>query len=89
MPTRRNRTKPVIGTPSRKALLLRAGFDFPKPWQACRATANERHESHRFGVGQFVLGHSRTGVNGTSYREPSQQVFEAVTTLPQPACFTL
>ena len=39
MPTRRNRTKPVIGTPSRKALLLRAGFDFPKPWQACRATA--------------------------------------------------
>lgn len=55
-----------------------------KPWQVGRLTCNERLERHRPGSGQFVLGHLNT-LNSISYREPSGLVYEAVTTLPQPA----
>lgn len=72
-----------------KALLAKAGFAFEKPWQAARATCNERYESHKEGVGQFLLGHSRKTINARSYRRPTQTVYDAVHKLPQPACFDL
>ncbi|MGD9713703.1 MAG: hypothetical protein AB7V46_16820 [Thermomicrobiales bacterium] len=66
-----------------KRLMKRAGVDVPnKPWQVARATCNERFEAHKAGVGQFVLGHSLQGVNATSYREPTEAVWQAVKTLP-------
>lgn len=66
-----------------KRLMKRAGINVPnKPWQVARATCNERYESHRLGVGQFILGHSAKGVNATSYRDPTAAVWEAVRTLP-------
>lgn len=66
-----------------KRLMKRAGIDVPdKPWQVARATCNERYESHRPGVGQFILGHALKGVNATSYRSPTACVWEAVRTLP-------
>lgn len=58
-----------------------------KPWQICRATCNERYESVHEGVGQFILGHSLTGVNARSYREPSALIRRIVLELPQPPCF--
>lgn len=58
-----------------------------KPWQACRATCNERMERHCLGSGQFLLGHSLT-LNSSSYREPSDHIVNAVLTLPQPDSFT-
>lgn len=72
-----------------KELLGRAGLQFKKPWQAARATCNERLESRHLGVGQFVLGHALQGVNVRSYRQPSALIFEIVTSLPQPDCFKL
>jgi hypothetical protein len=69
-----------------KQLLAGVGLDFEKPWQACRATCNERLESCRQGSGQFVLGHCLT-LNSRSYRQPDQLIYEAVNTVPQPACF--
>ena len=71
-----------------KAVLSGLGIEVEKPWQVGRLTCNERLERHRPGSGQFVLGHANT-LNSISYREPSGMVFEAVTTLPQPACFGL
>lgn len=65
-----------------KQLLRRAGIDVAKPWQVARATCNERYESHRPGVGGFILGHSLGGVNARSYRQPTEAVHEAVKTLP-------
>lgn len=65
-----------------KQLLRRAGIEVKKPWQVCRATCNERYESHRPGVGSFILGHSLGGVNARSYRQPTEAVHEAVKTLP-------
>lgn len=67
-------------------LLRIADIDFRKPWQAARATCNERLESHREGSGQFMLGHGST-LNSQSYREPSQLIYEAVNSVPQPDCF--
>lgn len=69
-----------------KQLLKSLGIHFVKPWQACRATCNERLESVREGSGQFVLGHGCT-LNSKSYREPSQLIVEAVDNVPQPLCF--
>lgn len=69
-----------------KSLLAGVGIEFDKPWQVCRATCNERLESHREGSGQFMLGHGNT-LNSKSYREPSKLVNEAVNTVPQPVCF--
>lgn len=54
-----------------------------KPWQVCRATCNTRLENHRPGVGQWVLGHAN-GVNAQSYHDPSDLVWSAIETLPQP-----
>lgn len=70
-----------------KQALSIAGINFAKPWQACRATCNERLESVREGSGQFVLGHGCT-LNSKSYREPSQLIYEAVNSVPQPPCFS-
>ncbi|TWT49055.1 hypothetical protein KOR42_39710 [Thalassoglobus neptunius] len=53
-----------------------------KPWQVARATCNERYESHAPGVGPFILGHSLSGVNARSYRDPTEAVHSAVNTLP-------
>jgi integrase len=69
-----------------KGVLATLGIEHAKPWQVGRLTCNERLERHRPGSGQFVLGHANT-LNSVSYREPSGMVFEAITTLPQPACF--
>ena len=69
-----------------KSLLANAGIDFIWPWQTCRATCNERLESHREGSGQFMLGHGNT-LNSKSYREPSKLIYEAVNSVPQPSCF--
>jgi integrase len=69
-------------------LLAQAGVVFPsgKPFQAARATCNTRLETYRTGVGQFVLGHALT-LNSRHYFEPSDMIFEAVTSIDQPACF--
>jgi len=69
-----------------KARLASIGLRYAKPWQVARATCNERLERHAPGVGQFVLGHANT-LNSRSYREPSQAVYEAIVSLPQPPCF--
>lgn len=69
-----------------KRRLARIGLHFEKPWQVARLTCNERLERHAPGAGQFVLGHANT-LNSRSYREPSQMIWEAVSTLPQPSCF--
>lgn len=68
-----------------KAAISAAGVDpVPnKPWQICRATCNTRLENHRPGCGRFVLGHAN-GVNAVSYHDPSELVFEAIDSLPQP-----
>lgn len=65
-----------------KNLLASAGIVVERPWQIARATCNERYESHRPGVGEFILGHSCRGVNARSYRQPTEAVHEAVRTLP-------
>lgn len=66
-----------------KHLLISLGItDIVKPWQVARATCNERYESHAPGVGTFILGHSLTGVNARSYRQPTEAVHKAVQTLP-------
>lgn len=57
-----------------------------KPWQRCRATFNERIEEHAPGAGQFFLGHGLT-LNATSYRNPTEMLYEAARTLPQPSAF--
>lgn len=83
------RSRPARERNSRfKAVLGVLGIEHEKPWQVGRLTCNERLERHRPGSGQFVLGHSNT-LNSLSYREPSGMIFEAVTTLPQPACFSV
>lgn len=69
-----------------KAVLSGIGIEHEHPWQVGRLTCNERLERWRPGSGQFVLGHSST-LNSISYREPSGLIYEAVTTLPQPAVF--
>ena len=69
-----------------KSVLAGLGIGHEKPWQVGRLTCNERLERHRPGSGQFVLGHANT-LNSASYREPGELVYQAVTTLPQPACF--
>jgi hypothetical protein len=69
-----------------KEVLLGLGIELEKPWQVGRLTCNERLERWRPGSGQFVLGHVAT-LNSTNYREPSGLIYEAVTTLPQPAVF--
>lgn len=66
-----------------KTLWAAAGItDAEKPWQIGRATCNERYESHRGGVGEFILGHKLQGVNARNYRQPTEAVHEAVRTLP-------
>ena len=57
-----------------------------KPWQRCRATFNERIEEHAPGAGQFFLGHGLS-LNATSYRNPTNLLYEAARTLPQPSAF--
>lgn len=64
-----------------------------QPWQTCRATANERYETHprgqlASGLGQFLLGHNCHTINAKSYREPSQAVLDGVRSIRQPASFT-
>lgn len=71
-----------------KAVLAGLGIEHEHPWQVGRLTCNERLERWRPGSGQFVLGHVAT-LNSTSYREPSGLIYEAVTTLPQPAAFVV
>lgn len=71
-----------------KQILTECGIPaIRKPWHAARVTCNERMESHKPGSGQFLLGHSLTGVNARSYREPTQFVFDAVNSVPQYPCF--
>lgn len=71
-----------------KAAIEAAGVDVPdKPWQVCRATCNTRLEMHRPGVGKWVLGHSANDVNATSYTNPTEDIYEAINTLPQPPQF--
>ncbi|QDT54602.1 hypothetical protein Pan44_26360 [Caulifigura coniformis] len=66
-----------------KQLLASVGItDVDRPWQIARRTCNERYESHRPGVGEFITGHGKQGVNARSYREPTEAVHEAVRTLP-------
>lgn len=66
---------------------LAAGLEaYDKPIQAARATCNTRLERHRTGSGQFVVGHALT-LNSRHYHEPSDLVFDAVTSIEQPACF--
>ena len=71
-------------------LLTDAGItsQFSKPWQAARATCNERLEAVQEGVGQFVLGHS-LGLNAKSYRQPSAIIRDAILRVPQPLSFQL
>jgi hypothetical protein len=68
-----------------------AGFVFPdrrrKPWQIARATANERLERHRPGVGEFVLGHLSGSINARHYRQRWSEICAAVNSLPQPPEF--
>ncbi len=71
-----------------RAALLSVGIDFPKPFQALRATCNKRLEDWRTGVGQFVLGHALT-LNARHYYEPSDLICEAVNAVQQPPCFAL
>lgn len=71
-----------------KQALRGLGLATTKPWQACRATCNTRLESHRPGVGKFVLGHSCSDVNAKHYFEPTAVVFEAINSVPQPDCFS-
>lgn len=66
-----------------KAVLDALGIAAAKPWQMARATCNERFESHRAGVGEFILGHACEGVNARNYRNPTEAVHEAVATLPR------
>lgn len=67
--------------------LRRANVEIDKPMQAARATCNTRLERHQTGAGVFVLGHGLS-LNSRHYHEPSDMVFDAVTTVPQPACFS-
>lgn len=69
-----------------KAALQAVGLHVAKPFQAARATCNERLERTREGVGQFVLGHALT-LNAKSYREPSALIRDVVCQVPQPDCF--
>lgn len=70
-----------------KRRLLSVGITFRKPFQAARATCNERLESHKQGVGQFVLGHALS-LNSKSYRKPDKMIRDAINSLAPPACFT-
>lgn len=69
-----------------KEALASAGINRTKPWQCCRATCNERLESLKEGVGQFVLGHSAKGVNARSYRNPTEIVYRTVNEVPLYSC---
>lgn len=64
-----------------------AGIDCPI--HVCRATFNERMESHRPGVARFILGHSVADVNTRHYRSPSEDVWQAVLSFPSYPCLTL
>ncbi len=74
-----------------KAAAESVGFEYPdrrtKPWQICRATANERLERHRPGIGEFILGHSAGSINKKHYRQRWSEAVEAINTLPQPPSF--
>lgn len=74
-----------------KAAAKAVGFTFPdrrtKPWQICRATANERLERHRPGIGEFILGHSAGSINKKHYRQRWSEAVEAINSLPQPPSF--
>ena len=65
-----------------KAAQTACGIQRLKPWQCCRATCNERLESIKEGVGQFVLGHSAKGVNARSYRNPTEVVYRTINEVP-------
>lgn len=69
-----------------RSRLAAVGINFAKPFQAARATCNERLESHKQGVGQFVLGHALT-LNSRSYRKPDKMVRDAIESAPLPPCF--
>jgi integrase len=62
------------------------GIEHRCPWQACRATCNQRLQMHRYGAGDFVLGHAQT-LNSVSYFAPSDLIREAIRTVPQPKAF--
>lgn len=61
--------------------------DVECPIHCCRATFNERMESHAAGVGKFLLGHDCRDVNSQHYRNPNGTVWDAVMSLPQYPCF--
>ena len=61
-----------------KSVLTPLGIRYLCPWHACRATCNETLESLKPGVGPFVLGHARSGVNARSYRHPTEDVFRTI-----------
>lgn len=69
-----------------KAALALTGLDFRCPFQAARATCNQRLEDYRTGVGQFVLGHG-LGLNARHYYEPSDLIREAILGIHQPESF--
>lgn len=52
-----------------------------------RKTCNTRHEANRRGMGPWVLGHGTSGVNATNYYDPTDDVLQAMASLPQPQCF--
>ncbi len=69
-----------------KRRLDMVGIDFRKPFQAARATCNERLEAYQPGTGQFVLGHALT-LNSKSYRKPDKLIRDAISSAPVPECF--
>lgn len=52
-----------------------------------RKTCNTRHQTNRHGVGPWVLGHNANGVNATNYYDPTDDILQAMASLPQPQCF--
>ncbi len=70
-----------------RKLFKGAGVVVEYPWKTCRATCNTRLEAHRPGIGEIVLGHTPKGVNAKHYKNRTQEVKDAVNTVPYPVCF--
>lgn len=59
----------------------------PVEFRDLRETAMSKYNGLRPGVGQWILGHAAKGVSDTYYLNPSEDVRDAVTRLPQPPTF--